>query len=172
MIDEGPNEIELQLTRQLEKIVTRAVFYRNTGGVQLLLNHEYKSKSIVASIDVKNWNNTHDIFQKELKRKGIKQRHIPLLSDILDDNYHVIISQSLEVDGNGEQQQPIESAAQVALRLASEQCSGLFLDQFGTPYAAIEVGEHVETIALKSSRFRNWLCKIFYNNSRKNSHEP
>jgi hypothetical protein len=39
------------------------------------------------------------------------------------------------------------------------------MDQFSTPYAAIEVGDHVETIPLKSSRFRNWLCKIFYNSN-------
>lgn len=169
MIDDGPNEIDLQLTPQLEKegIVTRAVFYRKTSSVQVLLNHQYESKSIVTSISINDWNNTHDLFEKTLKRKGIKKQHIPLLADVLDENYHVIISQPDNASGARQQQddRSTETAAQIALRLAGEQCSSLFLDQFGTPHAAIEVGDHVETLPLKSSRFRNWLCKTFYNNS-------
>ena len=55
-----------------------------------------------------------------------------------------------------------KTKAQIALHLAEEQCSGLFLDQFGAPYAAIKVGRHIETLPLKSSRFRHWLCRIYY----------
>lgn len=167
MIDDGPNEIELELTPRLqnEGIVNRFVFYRKTSSIQVLLNHQYESKSVVASIDIENWNNVHEVFEKALKRKGIKQRHIPMLSDILDENYHLIISQGEKEDEHKEDGEKKETAAQMALRLASEQCCNLFMDQFGTPYAAIEVGEHIETIPLKSSRFRNWLCKIFYNSN-------
>ena len=53
-----------------------------------------------------------------------------------------------------------KTKAQIALHLAEEQCSGLFLDQFGAPYAPIKVGRHIETLPLKSSRFRHWLCRI------------
>jgi hypothetical protein len=53
------------------------------------------------------------------------------------------------------------------LRLADEQCFATFMDQFGIPYAAIEVGDHIETVAMKSSRFRNWLCRIFYKSEGK-----
>jgi hypothetical protein len=55
------------------------------------------------------------------------------------------------------------SAAQRALDLVEDQCSELFLDQFGTPYAAIQIGDHIQTLPLKSSRFRNWLCRVYYN---------
>ncbi len=55
-----------------------------------------------------------------------------------------------------------EDAAQIALGLVEEQCSELFLDQFGSPYAAVRIGEHTETLPLKSSRFKNWLCRTFY----------
>jgi hypothetical protein len=55
-----------------------------------------------------------------------------------------------------------ESAAQKLLKLTQDQCEELFLDQFGTPYAAVKIGEHIETLALKDSRFRNWLCRIYY----------
>jgi hypothetical protein len=36
------------------------------------------------------------------------------------------------------------------------------MDQFGTPYAAIKVGDHIETLPMKHSRLRSWLCRIFY----------
>jgi Protein of unknown function, DUF488 len=182
MIDEGPNEIELGLTPQLEKegIVTRAVFYRKAGSVQVLLNHQYESKSIVTSIDIKNWNDTQELFEKTLKRRGIKDQHIPLLADILDENYHVIISQ---VDKEEEDEERTESAAQVALRLAGDQCGTPFMDQFGTPYITIAVGrnsnsgdggdgndgndlyDHIETVELDSRSFRHWLCRAFYSDS-------
>jgi hypothetical protein len=98
MIDDGPNEIDLQLTPQLENegIVTRAVFYRKTSSVQVLLNHQYDAKSIVVGIDIKDWNNSKHVFKEELKDSGVKKHHIPLLSGILDENYHVIISQHSE----------------------------------------------------------------------------
>jgi hypothetical protein len=48
------------------------------------------------------------------------------------------------------------------LRLTEEQCSELFHDQFNAPYAAILVGGHTEILPLKSSRFRNWLCRLYY----------
>jgi hypothetical protein len=177
MIDEGPNEIDLQLTSQLERegIVTRAVFYRKTSGLQVLLNHQYDSKSIVVSIDINDWNSARDIFEKALKRKGVKAHHIPLLSDILDENYHVIISQ---LDSQEEEEESKETIAQMALRLAVEKCGTPFMDQFGTPYTTIEGGacginggdgcdgyDHVEIIKLESSRFKNWLARTFYSQS-------
>ena len=55
-----------------------------------------------------------------------------------------------------------KSSAQIALGLAEERCSELFLDQFGIPYAAVKIGEHIETLSLKSSRFKSWLCRTYY----------
>jgi hypothetical protein len=71
------------------------------------------------------------------------------------------ISQPLPNDNDSSNQEE-KTAAQKALELVGQQCSALFLDQFGSPYAAAKIGEHVETLPLKSSRFKNWLCKIFY----------
>jgi hypothetical protein len=51
--------------------------------------------------------------------------------------------------------------------LAEDQCQHLFLDQFGLPYAAIKIHNHIETLSLKSSRFKNWLCRIFYASEQK-----
>jgi hypothetical protein len=181
----NPHVIDLELTSELTQtgIVNRFAFYRKTNAIQVLLNHHYDSKSIVFSVDKRDWNNTHSIFEKQLKQKGIDKKHIRLLSDIIDNNYQAILSLEPELesdsdsgseqqqssssyqDQNGDEEDDVddkESAAQVALRLAQELCSSIFMDQFGTPYAAITVGNHIETLQLKSSRFRNWLCKIFY----------
>src|SRR5690349_13038187 len=55
-----------------------------------------------------------------------------------------------------------KSAAQKALELVEDNCSELFVDQFGTPYTAVKIGGHIETLPLKSSRFKNWLCKTYF----------
>jgi hypothetical protein len=65
-------------------------------------------------------------------------------------------------DNGKEKKEQSESAAQKLLKLAQDQCEDLFLDQFGAPYAAVRIGEHFETLPLKDSRFRNWLCRIYY----------
>jgi len=58
--------------------------------------------------------------------------------------------------------EPSSSHAQKALAIAKQNCRELFLDQYGMPYAAIEVNGHLETLALNGKRFRNWLFKIYY----------
>ena len=55
-----------------------------------------------------------------------------------------------------------ESTAQRALSLVEDQCHELFHDEFNTSYAAIQIGNHIEILPLKSSRFRNWLCRLYY----------
>src|SRR5829696_54223 len=65
-----------------------------------------------------------------------------------------------EEDDEKEQQENI-------LELVEENCSEFFLDQYGLPYAAVTVNEHVETMSLNSKRFRNWLCKLFYDTTGK-----
>jgi hypothetical protein len=54
------------------------------------------------------------------------------------------------------------SAAEEALELAEKKCSDLFVDQYSAPYAAVRIDKHLETLPLNSTRFRNWLCKEFY----------
>jgi len=54
-------------------------------------------------------------------------------------------------NANGENDDEVVSIARKALDLAEEQCSDLFVDQFGTPYAAVKIGEHIETLSLKDS---------------------
>src|SRR5919198_3774582 len=104
------SELELELTPELKQagIVNRFAYYTKTNAILVLLNHHYNSKSIVFSVYKKDWNKTHSIFEKQLKQKGIDKKHIPLLLDILDQNYQAILSlgaldpQSAESDSSDE----------------------------------------------------------------------
>lgn len=54
------------------------------------------------------------------------------------------------------------SKAKSALELANAYCVELFTDQHGTAYAAVQVDNHIETLSVQRSRFRNWLAKLYY----------
>lgn len=166
--DDEPTAIELEQSDELRQtqILSRGIFYTKDNSISLLLNHQYNQRNVVITIDTQNWNNTHEVFESQLKRKGIKQQHVLLLLDLLDENHHVIITQG-QGNKEPESEEPKETIAQIALRLANEQCFATFMDQFGTPHAAVEVGDHIETLPMKNSRFRNWLCRIFYNSEGK-----
>ena len=86
-----------------------------------------------------------------------------MLADSLDENWKKI-SDLLHKDNEDSDHSSHErkSVAQIALDLAEAHCSELFLDQFGTPYAAVKIDEHIETLRLKASRFKNWLCRTYY----------
>lgn len=72
------------------------------------------------------------------------------------------IDDTLQSLPDGDEEGAKRSQAKKALAIVEEHCSELFLDQFGSHYAAVKIGEHLETLPLKSSRFRNWLSKRYY----------
>ena len=61
-----------------------------------------------------------------------------------------------------QQEKRYEREEENILKLVWENSSEFFLDQFGLPYAAITVNGHFETMSLTSKRFKNWVCKLFY----------
>jgi hypothetical protein len=116
------SELELELTPELKQagIVERFAFYSETNAIHILLNHQYTRKNIVFSVDKKDWNRTHKIFEKQLKQKGISKEHILQLLDVLDNNYKAILSltdqQSAEPDTSHkkQQQQPQRKSEMIA----------------------------------------------------------
>ena len=66
---------------------------------------------------------------------------------------------------------PTTLLALIAMRLAKKYCHDFFIDSLGQPYAAVEIDKHFEVLPIKSSRFKNWLCKIFYDFSGKRNKE-
>jgi hypothetical protein len=66
----------------------------------------------------------------------------------------------------GSLQDPQKSKAQEALELAKSNCVELFVDQHAIPYAAVAVNDHYEVLLMSSTRFRSWLCRLFYDNKK------
>jgi hypothetical protein len=103
------NIVELELTPELDEvgIVERYAYCAETNAIHILLNHQYTGKSVVFSVDKKDWNKTHNIFEKQLKQKGISKEHILQLSDVLDNNHEAIL-RSLRDDEHQQQEQEQE----------------------------------------------------------------
>lgn len=55
---------------------------------------------------------------------------------------------------------------QFALGLVEQNIEELFTDQFDDPYAAVRVDKHFETLRIKSSRFTNWIARLYYTNTK------
>ncbi|MPZ05719.1 MAG: hypothetical protein GEU26_04765 [Nitrososphaeraceae archaeon] len=54
------------------------------------------------------------------------------------------------------------SAASRALALVQQKCSEFFVDQYNRPFAAVGINQHIEVLPMESNRFRNWICKLYY----------
>jgi len=98
--------IRLELTPQLEEseIVTNFVFRRSINSIILSLNHVYDKKIIISNIYSNNWPKTTDTFARQMKLKGIKDKHTLQLCDVLDNNFERILGLKDCDNGNGEGQ--------------------------------------------------------------------
>jgi DNA polymerase elongation subunit (family B) len=133
-------------------------------------------QTVVFDIDPKKVTNTRDNFEKEAKRyPGLSKSTISKVSLALLDstnNYlqYLLYSKAAAdaPDGKGDRQHPSiatlsrNPAAVVSMRLAKRYCQNLFVDNLGQPHAAVKIDRHLEVLPIKSSRFKNWLCKVFY----------
>jgi hypothetical protein len=161
--------IQLELTPELqhEEIVQSYVYDTEMDSLHVELNSKYKRKVIISPIDSK-WPKTIELYAQELRRKSIDTSHITMLCDCADDNAPKILKwrqnrkrQVLSEELDKEEQKK-ETAAQKLLSLAKEQCHELFVDQYREPYAAVKLRDHQETLNISHSRFRNWICKAYY----------
>ena len=62
-------------------------------------------------------------------------------------------------EGNGA---GVRANSELVLRAIKEHYEKLFVDEYQNPHIAISVSGHIETLPIKSKRFRNWLASIFY----------
>src|SRR6188508_580072 len=58
------------------------------------------------------------------------------------------------------------SKDQLGLKFVEQNIDELFTDQFDEAYAAVRVDKHIETLRLKSSRFANWIARLYYMNTK------
>jgi hypothetical protein len=66
-------------------------------------------------------------------------------------------------DNDDEEEKKNNRKASKALELAIKHSKELFVDEFGTPFAAmIMMDGHVEIHPMDEERFKNWICGIYY----------
>jgi len=157
------NHKQFELTPELQQTGIVDGFFYNIFNNELVLNlnHVYK-----VTFNRRDWTNTTKKFLKALKDKGVSDTHSNQLRDVLDNNHDLILNeiwsakqQGVEIEGDS------RSSTEKAFDFAEEQIQKLFTDQFGVAHAVIEDKEHLETLPIKSSRFKNWLYMKYYEES-------
>ena len=102
----------------------------------------------------------------QLERKKISPEHITSICDVADNEADKILklrqNKQAEKEKEEENNQKLRSQSRTLLSLADEQCQELFVNQYGEPYAAVKINEHIETLNLNHTRFKNWICKTYY----------
>ncbi|MGI0001660.1 MAG: hypothetical protein ACRD42_01100, partial [Nitrososphaeraceae archaeon] len=130
---------------------------------------------VVFDIDRKKITNTRDNFEKEARRyPDLSKNTINKVSLVLMDstnNYlqYLLYNKAADApNGKGDREHsqtgilPRNPAAVVAMKLAKRYCKDFFIDNLGQPHAAVKIEKRLEVLPIKSSRFKNWLCKLFY----------
>ena len=145
----SPGE-ELEVNDALKEIeVTR--FYKK-GSVLTIMFGE--NKMLQFDVDKNMVQKTKENLEEVANSIDFDAGILAKLKFILGRDYDEYLK--LPEEGDKEEQEKAKPA-RIALKLTQEKCKKLFLDQFGTPYIALTINDHIETLQLKSSRFRNWL---------------
>lgn len=148
--------INLDLVEELqnENIITFFVANKKTGYLEAKLNHAYSNRSVVSRV-YPDWGKTVDKFVMRSAKKGISESHIQMLTDSLDNNHEGVLG---FVFGGDKTRKGVN-----ALALIKAKTLDLFLDETKTPYVAVKVAGHVETMPLESRRFEDWASTVYYN---------
>ena len=161
--DEKIKSLELVAELEHENIIDHFAGNRQTRCLEIRLNNIYTNKIVISGI-YPDWIRTVGIFVIRVTNKGISQNHINMLIDTLDRNYEEI----LKFVYGKEEAEDWSSA----LQLVQENIVEVFLDETKTLYAAIYVDNHVETTALESKQFQDWVGGIYYHYSIDHGHGP
>jgi len=152
--NEGTNLImRLKLTDELkqQELVTEFIYDYETDNLSIALNHKYSEKKVISPIE-STWPKTIHTLTKGLQRKKISPEHITSICDVADNEADKILKWRLNMQTENEK----------LFSLAEGQCQELFVNQYGEPYAAVKINEHIETLNLNHTRFKNWICREYY----------
>jgi len=53
------------------------------------------------------------------------------------------------------------------IEIINERTREIFVDKHDTAFAAVQIGEHKETLPIKSGRFKKWICRLNYQHLHK-----
>jgi hypothetical protein len=162
-LDKDTISLDLNDTLQKEQIVTSFTINKKSQSIVVSLNHKYKQKTIVSTL-YNDWIKTIRSFSVRAEQKGVDNKHISMLTDALDDNNEKVMECFFSKgNGNGNNNdQDRKDKESVALELTKEKIFELFLDEVKTPYAAIRVNDHIETMSIDSKRFEDWVGAAYY----------
>lgn len=159
-----PVEVQLDLRQQLidEQIVMGFALNKKTKCIILQLNHRYEKKSVVCTV-YRDWLKTIDKFSGQAKRKGVFDNHVLMLTDTLDDNHEKIMdcivdSQSMD--------SILDKHDEMALEVLKDNIVESFIDETKTPYCAITINDHVETMPIESRTFEDFVGSKYYDVSK------
>ena len=138
------------------------------GYIELQLNHKYEKKTVISDVTDSDWTKTIKTFIANAKRKGVTNEHIEMITDILDENIGKIVG--LFESARTKEANIVASLAEsrkeavvtAALEFVEKHTVKLFLNQVNTPYIAVKIKNHTETMPLISQTFEDWLPASFY----------
>ena len=134
-------------------IVTHFIVNGRTKCIEAKLNHLYDNKTIVSTV-YRDYIKTVDTFVGRAKRKGISNDDILMLTDIIDENNSKVVA-CLD-EGN-----TIDDDIQ-AIDVIKEKVVEPFLDEVKTPYIAVRINEHIETMPIDDQRFEDFVGASYY----------
>lgn len=135
-----------------------------------------KGPIVVVQLDPKKLTNTRDAFEKEalrypdLSKETVNKVLLFFLMDASNGYLqYLLYNKTEELNGkNHKESSQVQilsgkrAAALVALKLAKQHCQDYFIDNLGRPYAAVKIDEHLAVLPIKGSKFKNWLCEVYY----------
>jgi DNA polymerase elongation subunit (family B) len=162
-----PNNQEIPLNDALIALEVTSLKNIEEGVLQLIIGQEDK----LLTFDVDNKvQRTVKNFKNVATEEGVNAKQLTDINRILVRDYPKLLRLNPKANNDNKQdnkqnkddkEERIESS-RIAINLAKEFCQEFFIDNLGQPYAAIKVGEHIEVVPIKTSKFKNWLSKLYY----------
>jgi len=140
-------------TLDCKGIVIHFIVNGNTKCIEAKLNHAYNNKTIVSTV-YRDWNKTIDTFVFKAKKKGVHDEDILMLTDILDENNSLVATCLDQANGT--------DMGTAAIRIIKEKVVELFLDEVKTPYVAVRISDHIETVPIDDERFEDLVGALYY----------
>jgi hypothetical protein len=174
--------LSFDLTDYLKKVMVLGITYQHYTR-RIYISFTDQRQTIIFDVWGEDIKKTVEAFRKQVKGH-MNQRNQEEIIRCLGDNWYKIIDlMNTLKGGNGDTDQdqsqsastqppnppsPIVplSKAELVIAIAKDNIHKLFIDEYSEPHAAIKVGDHLEVLPLKSSRFRHWLFKVVYKNEQ------
>jgi len=116
--------------------------------------------------EIKGYQGLFEILEAQLGRADLAQQILREVQDVfpenslLHDNNAVGDSDAYDDDGGGGTKSP--PASELAIGFVDKRAVLYFKDEYGTPHIKVKVGDHTETMPVRSSRFELYVSKVFY----------